>query len=122
MIVGDGNRVMPMAPGAEPALVFMICSLIAAVVLRFGSKKQYAAWAVMAGTVPMFVLIASDAVRYPYKTAEDAKFAAFELAILALAAVSFWRYSQFCFWLAWLANVALVGVFVYLAFFWHVFS
>lgn len=122
MIMAVGNRVMPMAPGAEPALLFLISAQIAAVVLRFSSKKQYAAWALITGTLPIFALIIADVIHYPYKVVEDTKFAAFEIAILALAAFSSGRYLRFCFWLAWLANTALIGVLVYLAFFWHVFS
>ena len=55
-------------------------------------------------------------------TQSDAEFLAAELAILALALVSLWRFGRLCFWLGWTLNLALIGIFVYLAFFWHPFA
>lgn len=50
------------------------------------------------------------------------KFLGFDLTILALALASLWKRAWFCFWLGWAANLLLIAIYVYLAFFWHVFS
>lgn len=52
----------------------------------------------------------------------DLKFLGFDLTILALALASLWKRAWFCFWLGWAANLLLIAIYVYLAFFWHVFS
>jgi hypothetical protein len=107
-------------------LVLTVLAEVLALVLRFTARKAYAAWALGLGTLPALIQMTGDfsqgARRGAAMTRSDAQFLAAELAILALALLSLWRFGRWCFWLGWTLNLALIGVFVYLAFFWHPFS
>jgi hypothetical protein len=108
-------------------LVLLVCTQVLALVLRLTAKKPHAAWVLAVGTLPAVVLIGIE-LSQPHArigaaaVQSDLKQLAFELTILALALLSLWRFAWFCFWLGWALNLYLIGVFVYLAFFWHVFS
>ena len=108
-------------------LVLAVCTQILALVLRLAAKKPHASWVLALGTLPILVQIGVELSQPHARIGEaavqsDLKELAFELTVLALALLSLWRFAWFCFWLGWALNLLLIGVFVYLAFFWHVFS
>jgi hypothetical protein len=104
------------------------CTEVLALVLRFTARKQFAAWVLAIGTLPVIAQIAIElsqpTARIGGATVQsDLKSLGSELTVLALALLSLWRRAGwFCFWLGWTLNLILVGVFVYLSFFWRVFS
>lgn len=111
-----------MSPAGQAALLFLIFMEIAAPVLRILKRRTIATWALVLGTVPV-VALAAGAVRHPTQPASnDWKWLAYVLAILALSLLSLLRRAHLVFWLAWAGNLFQIGIGIYLAFFWHVFS
>lgn len=104
-----------------------VCTQVLALVLRFTGRKLFAAWVLALGTLPalvqIFIELSQPSARIGGAAVQsDLKGLGFELAVLALALLSLWRFTWFCFWLGWALNLTLIGAFLYLTFFWHVFS
>ena len=107
-------------------LVLTVCAETLALLLRLMTPRQaFAAWVLGLGTLPVLIQMAIEfsqgAARGAAMTRSDAELLAFELAIFTLAFLSLWRFERVFFWLGWTLNLALIGVFVYLVFFWHLF-
>ncbi len=92
----------------------------AALVLHLAKRRQMAVWALLAGPA-IALCVAVMTTGTAAFAGNNLKWVVFELAIIGLALLSFWRASLW-FWLGWISNLAQLAAFFYLAFFWHVFS
>jgi hypothetical protein len=109
-----------------PILILTVCAEILALVLRFTARSAYSAWALGLSTLPALAQVASevreDILRQRGLTDSDAQLLGLELAIVCLALLSQWRFSRLFFWLGWVLNAVMIGVFGYVLFLWHPFA
>lgn len=91
-----------------------------AFILYVVKRRQIAVSLLLAGPV-IAACAALTTTGIAALTGDNLKWMVFELAIIGLALLSFWR-SSLWFWLGWISNLAQLAAFFYLAFFWHVFS
>ena len=97
-----------------------------ALVLRLAAKNVYAMWALALSTLPALGQVAQDSyedlLRHRGMTQSDAQLVGLELAIVALALLSRWRFSRLFFWLGWTLNLTLIAVLAWVIALWRPFG